>query len=120
MERPYVDIREQVVDALETTGYLVTGDYPAGLVTLPRIIYFLVTNTYLTESTDRIRFQIDCYASSFEECIDMVYAVNDVMTGLNFHRTYESPDSEARQDIGLYKKTLSYTVTADLIFKRLM
>lgn len=116
----HYNIRTQILNLLKETGYPVYMEYPVNELTLPRLIYQQVAQAQLGLSTKRVMYQVDCYAETFEEVLEMEGEVIEKMESLKFRPTYESPDATARVDTKLYHKVLSFEGTIDTIYNRLL
>jgi len=106
--------RVQIKEALETVCPNVKTERPEGVLNLPLITYGEITNVHVSRYEDRIEYQIDAYASSFVDIIQMTQAIDDVMTNMGWQRTYVTPDGRARVGTGLYQKSLSYVGRVDI------
>lgn len=114
-----IDCREQIIQVLldicptvRAPGSEADAD---GKIHLPMIVYAEIANAKQGTFTEQIIFQIDAYGHDLEETITMTAAINNTMEALGFFRTYTSPDTAARIEKGLYKKTTSYTTTVNTI-----
>ena len=108
-----IDCRRQIADALLTVCDNVKGSRPEGRVVLPLITYAEVTNVNTSRYEDRIEYQVDVYTNNFEQLIQTVKSVSETLEGMGWHRTYVTPDSQARVETGLYKKSLNFTARVD-------
>ena len=69
---------------------------------------------------DNLGFQIDVWATTRDECIDIMLKVDDKMTDLGFNRDYESPDGDSYDASEYYRKTLRYSSKVDTRTNRLI
>lgn len=110
-----ISCRTQIKDALLTICDNVKMERPEGKLTLPLLTYAEITNAMIDKRQARIDFQVDIYESTFAGLIQMTRAVDDVMTGLGWFRTYVTPDANARVGAGLYHKATNYTARIDTL-----
>ena len=103
-----IDARVQVKEILDSVCDNVKMVYPEGDVELPLITYGQITNVRVGKWQERIEFQVDIYAGTFADCMDLYEDVDEAIADAGFVRTYESADSLARVSADLYKKTLNY------------
>ena len=115
-----IDCRAQIYDALKTITENVKMSSPEGAVSFPLITYAEITNTYINQREDIIEFQIDGYESSFEELMILMRDIDEVMTGLGWHRNYITPDTRARQSKDFYKKSANYVARVDTLWKNIL
>lgn len=83
-------------------------------MSLPFIVYAEITNVNVSKWMDRVNYQIDCYARTPEEVIDLIYKADASMRDLGFQRTYMSPDTVNREGKDLYHKAANYAANLDL------
>lgn len=103
-----VNVRDQVLAGLQTITPNVKTSYPEGNSVFPLLTYAEITNVCVRPGHERIEFQVDAWTRSFNTCLELVDAVNSVMEGIGFRRTYVSPDSVARAGNDLYHKAMNY------------
>lgn len=110
-----INCRLQIYEALkqQLPAVSVKSTRPEGALELPLVVYAEITNVTVSRYVDQIEYQIDGYAESLPEVIRLCQAVDDVMSGLGWTRTYITPDSQARQAAGLYKKAANYRARID-------
>ena len=113
-----VNNRVQFKASLEAAlGDSFTGDVkmgrPEGRVVLPLVTYEQVTNVSLGKWQERIEYQVDVFDSTFAKCLQYVFLIDDALTELGYVRTYESPDTVAREEADLYHKVLNYYALVD-------
>ena len=108
-----VNARIQIKEALETICERVNLVFPEKNAVLPLIVYAEITNTTVGMWEESVEYQIDVYASSFAELVDLAENVDVAMTELGFERTYVTPDTDARIETNLYKKALNYHAYVD-------
>lgn len=106
--------RNQIMTALLSVCKNVKAERPEGTLKTPLITYGEITNVQLNRYEDRIEYQIDAYASSFPEIIQLTRGIDDVMREMGWTRTYITPDSRARQGKGLYVKSINYVSRVDV------
>lgn len=104
-----INAREQIVSELTTVCNNVKMSKPDGKVTLPLVCYSMQEDTPLNIAYDRLRWRVACYESNFEQLIDLVAQVDEVMTNLGYMKVSETPDGECRADTNLYLKRLDYS-----------
>lgn len=114
-----VDLREQVLAALQTVLPNTKMGFPEGQETLPLITYFEVTNVQNGHWSERVEFQVDVRTLSFETVVSLANQVDVVMTDMGFNRTYITPDSNTREQHGLYHKAISYVGYIDSLNKNI-
>lgn len=106
------DLRELVANALLSVIDNVKMSKPAGDITLPLICYAETSNAAINIASDRVRFRVAVYASTFQELVDLSQRVDSVMAhSLGFQRTATTPDSDALIGTDLYLKRIDYTCT---------
>jgi hypothetical protein len=103
-----INAREQIKDELLKITDNVRLMKPEALNEFPLIVYGEVTNTPLFKWTTRIEYQVDVYTNNFSTLLDLCKEVDKKMTGLGFNMTFISPDQMAREDKGVYHKTIGY------------
>lgn len=111
--------RKQVLEQLETVCRTVKMTRPEGDVVLPLITYAMVTDVNIGPFEDRIEFQVDCYTDDFADCLALARNADSVMTGLGYHRTYVTPDSQVRRSESLFQITMSYAARVDMLHSRI-
>lgn len=104
-----INARIQIKELLEMLDLPVKPSFPEGTAELPLITYSEITNVNVEPNHDRIIYQIDVYANTFSECIDITENVDEIISGIGFTRNYVSPDTSIRMDQDLYHKAISYT-----------
>lgn len=102
-----VDCRVQIKELLEQI-VPVKMTRPDGDVELPLITYAEITNTTVEKWHDMMDYQVDVYAHTFREVMQIIKQVDEAMATLRATRTYVTPDTQARQDTYLYHKALNY------------
>jgi hypothetical protein len=105
-----IDARTWLLQKLKTLNATVKAGQPEGDLELPLITYSEITNVRVGLWHDQITYQIDAYDGDFDDVVELADKVDELLTPLGFVRTYVSPDSQARIDVNLYHKALSYTV----------
>ena len=110
-----VNNRVQIAEALETITDNVKMCRPEGDVVFPLITYAEITNVNVGIRQDRIEYQIDGHTNTFPEILGLMARIDEVMTGMGWHRTYITPDTQARQDKDFYKKSANYTARIDTL-----
>lgn len=103
------NIREFIEEKLRPVCPNLKLNRPEGDVVFPLLTYSEITNTHVELWHDRVTYQIDAYENTFEDCLDLIYDADRVMSEIGFKRTYLSPDSTTREGQDLYHKTASYT-----------
>ena len=111
-----INVRKQVSDALLGIIENVKLTRPEGDTTFPLITYAEISNVNVSTRIDRIEYQIDGYTSTFEECLALSQQIDEVMTGLGWHRTYVTPDTQARRAKDFYQKSMNYTARVDTLW----
>lgn len=111
-----INPRKQIFEALQEITENVKLTRPEGDVTFPLITYAEITNASISPREDRIEYQIDAYASSFGECLALSQDIDDTMTGMGWHRTYVTPDTQTRRGKDFYQKTMNYAARVDTLW----
>ena len=109
--------RVQIKEALLTICDNVKMEYPEGQLNLPLVTYAEITNAMVSKREARMDYQIDAYTGSFEDMINLIKDIDNVMTGMGWSRNYVTPDSSARAGAGLYHKAINYTARIDTLRK---
>ena len=109
-----IDARGQIRELLESIdhdGLKVKMSYPKSIGDVPLITFIQIVNTGtgMHSVVDNLGFQIDVWATTRDECIDIMLKVDDKMTDLGFNRDYESPDGDSYDASEYYRKTLRYS-----------
>lgn len=111
------DMRERVRDALMTVSSNIKMSKPTDEVELPLLCYAETSNVSINIAHDRVKYRVAVYANDFEELVEIVKKVDDVMCRvLGFQRTGKSSDENARVGTDLYLCRLDYTATVNLIY----
>ena len=115
-----IDARGQIRELLESidhNGLKVKMSYPKSIGDVPLITFIQITNTGtgMHSVVDNLGFQIDIWATTLDECIDIMLKVDEKMVDLGFNRDYESPDDDGDNvdASGYYRKTLRYSSKVD-------
>lgn len=108
-----IDVRKWIKSSLETVCSNVALSPPVGVIEPPLITYSQVTDTPISRMYDDLQYQIDVYASSFSDALELVKKADALMTKLGFARTYQSPDSAAYVGTDLYHIALNYQATVN-------
>lgn len=103
-----IDAREQMANELETVCPNVKMTKPDGIVELPLVCYSLTSDDHVNIAYDRLKWRVAVYHEDFERLIQLVAEVDAKMSELGYTRVKETPDSDARVDVGLYLKRLDY------------
>lgn len=111
-----INARKQIFEALQELTENVKLTRPEGDVTFPLITYAEITNVNVSPREDRIEYQVDAYHNTFADCLALSQDIDDVMTGLGWHRTYETPDTQTRRAKDFYQKTLNYAARVDTLW----
>lgn len=120
-----IDARGQIRELLESIdhdGLKVKMSYPKSIGDVPLITFIQIANTStgMHSVVDNLGFQIDVWATTRDECIDIMLKVDDKMTDLGFNRDYESPDGDSYDASEYYRKTLRYSSKVDTRTNRLI
>lgn len=122
-----IDARGQIRELLESidhNGLKVKMSYPKSIGDVPLITFIQITNTGtgMHSVVDNLGFQIDIWATTLDECIDIMLKVDEKMVDLGFNRDYESPDDDGDNvdASGYYRKTLRYSSKVDTRTNRLI
>ncbi len=120
-----IDARGQIRELLESidhNGLKVKMSYPKSIGDVPLITFIQIANTGtgMHSVVDNLGFQIDVWATTRDECIDIMLKVDDKMTDLGFNRDYESPDGDSYDASEYYRKTLRYSSKVDTRTNRLI
>ncbi|MFQ9802610.1 MAG: hypothetical protein ACLRXD_00785 [Coprococcus sp.] len=120
-----IDARGQIRELLESIdhdGLKVKMSYPKSIGDVPLITFIQIVNTGtgMHSVVDNLGFQIDVWATTRDECIDIMLKVDDKMTDLGFNRDYESPDGDSYDASEYYRKTLRYSSKVDTRTNRLI
>lgn len=120
-----IDARGQIRELLESIdhdGLKVKMSYPKSIGDVPLITFIQIANTGtgMHSVVNNLGFQIDVWATTRDECIDIMLKVDDKMTNLGFNRDYESPDEDSYDASGYYRKTLRYSSKVDTRTNRLI
>lgn len=120
-----IDARGQIRELLESIdhdGLKVKMSYPKSIGDVPLITFIQIVNTGtgMHSVVDNLGFQIDVWATTRDECIDIILKVDDKMTDLGFNRDYESPDGDSYDASEYYRKTLRYSSKVDTRTNRLI
>lgn len=120
-----IDARGQIRELLESidhNGLKVKMSYPKSIGDVPLITFIQIANTGtgMHSVVDNLGFQIDVWATTRDECIDIMLKVDDKMTDLGFNRDYESPDGDSYDASEYYRKTLRYSSKIDTRTNRLI
>ena len=110
-----INNRVQIAEALKTITDNVRLTRPEGEVTFPLITYAEITNVKISKIEERIEYQVDGHASTFEEIIILMKQIDEVMTNMGWRRTYITPDTQTRQGKDFYKKSANYLARIDTI-----
>lgn len=110
-----INIRKQIYSMLSDTGVEVKMTQPSGDIILPLIVYAEITNVNISMRQDRLEYQVDVYHDRFDDCLLLAQHVDYIMTRAGWHRTYKTPDTNAKVKTGLYKIALSYTARVDTL-----
>lgn len=109
-----IDARQQIGEALATVCDNVKMSQPDGDVSFPAIFYACRTNAQVSIGVTRLGWRVAVYCNTFEDLIDLVKAVDAVMSDeLGYTRTNETPDDEARKGTDFYMKRLDYSAQVD-------
>lgn len=112
-----VDLRQKVGYGLMTVCDNVKMSKPDGDVTLPLICYAETGNTSINIAYDQLKYRVAVYANTFEELVELVDAVDDLMYDtFGFSRTGKTSDGDARIGTDLYLCRLDYTCRYNLIY----
>lgn len=95
--------REMIFETLHGVTGNVHFAFPEDGTTMPLITYAEITNTHTGLWQDRIEYQVDAYAESFGEVVELCEGIDGVMAGLGFQRTYATSDTLAREDEHFHK-----------------
>lgn len=120
-----IDARGQIRELLESIdhdGLKVKMSYPKSIGDVPLITFIQIVNTGtgMHSVVDNLGFQIDVWATTRDECIDIMLKVDDKMTDLGFNRDYESPDGDSYDASEYYRKALRYSSKVDTRTNRLI
>lgn len=120
-----IDARGQIRELLESVEYeglKVKMSYPKSIGDVPLITFIQMTNTGtgMHSVVNNLGFQIDIWAITLDECIEIMLKVDEKMTDLGFNRDYESPDDDSVDASGFRKKTLRYSSKVDTRTNRLI
>lgn len=120
-----IDARGQIRELLESIdhdGLKMKMSYPKSIGDVPLITFIQIVNTGtgMHSVVDNLGFQIDVWATTRDECIDIMLKVDDKMTDLGFNRDYESPDGDSYDASEYYRKTLRYSSKVDTRTNRLI
>lgn len=120
-----IDARGQIRELLESIdhdGLKVKMSYPKSIGDVPLITFIQIVNTGtgMHSVVDNLGFQIDVWATTRDECIDIMLKVDDKMTDLGFNRDYESPDGDSYDASEYCRKTLRYSSKVDTRTNRLI
>ena len=110
-----VNNRIQIAEALETITENVKMTRPEGDVSFPLITYAEITNVNVGIRQDRIEYQIDGHTNTLPELLVLMAQIDEVMTDMGWHRTYITPDTQARQSKDFYRKSANYTARIDTL-----
>lgn len=122
-----IDARGQIRELLESidhNGLKVKMSYPKSIGDVPLITFIQIANTGtgMHSVVDNLGFQIDIWATTLDECIDIMLKVDEKMVDLGFNRDYESPDDDGDNvdASGYCRKTLRYSSKVDTRTNRLI
>lgn len=105
-----INAREQVANLLLTVCNNVTMSKPDADAVFPLICYSLQSDLPVNIAYDRMRWRVACYASTFEEVLQMEQGVIDIMSGqLGFTLTSETSDEDCHKATGFYLKRLDFS-----------
>lgn len=108
-----IDIRKGFKKRLETLCDNVTVSPPLNTLTLPLLTYSQVSDAPLSRMYNTLSYQVDVFAGSFAEAVELAGKVDDLMEQDGWSKTYQSPDSSAYVGTDLYHIVLSYTATVN-------
>lgn len=115
------DVRKAVYGLLKSIGPPVKAARPEGDVSsLPLITYAQITSVDGGKWNGTTDYQIDIWANTFANAVGLVDSVDDKLTAAGWRRTYESPDTNAREGPDLYHKALNYRAELDGVFDRIL
>ena len=119
-----IDARIQILDLLreiDFSGLTVAMNFPKTIKNVPLITFFEINNSNTNKKVrDSISWQIDVWTDNFESCIDLMQEIDDKMMFLGVNRDYVSPDSDAVDPSGFYRKTLRYSCNVDIRNNRII
>lgn len=106
------NIRELVANGLLTITDNVKMTKPAGDIILPLICYSETSNITINIASDRIKYRVAVYASTFEELLTLTDDVDALMSDvIGMTRTAITPDADAKIGTDLFLKRIDYAVT---------